>query len=106
VLATSALAVAMTLWAAVRIVFLFEEILFRPVRWLAGGQGARRPPSLADVARAQLARIRFLQTRTTGWSGKLTMPMSSEVNLARSTALAEQPLTYPEIVGSLREFIR
>lgn len=58
------------------------------------------------VARAarRLEDIRYLQTRTAGWSGKLTLG-GGEAQATRSTAKARQPLTYPEIIAELREFL-
>jgi hypothetical protein len=83
-----------------------SESLLRPLRWLVRRPDPDPQPPLVDLAKRRLARIRFLQTRTTGWSGKLTMPMSTEVGLSKSTQRAEQPLTYPEIVHELRGFIQ
>jgi hypothetical protein len=79
--------------------------LLRPLRWLVlGPEALRVNEDLVERARERLKRIRFLQTSTTGWSGKLAGP-SSELSLTRSTQRAEQPLTYPEIVHELRRFI-
>ncbi|MTD58501.1 hypothetical protein [Amycolatopsis pithecellobii] len=70
----------------------------------------RRPRAekewLAHVEEAvrKLEKIRYLQTKTTGWSGKLTMS-AGDVTATRSTAKARQPLTYPEIIAELREFL-
>ncbi|MDQ0378819.1 hypothetical protein [Amycolatopsis thermophila] len=75
-----------------------------------GIRGARRPrtsPRLRElraVAGQQLRRIRFLQTYTTGWSGKLTLPLKSEAGWTRSTQSAEQQLSYPEVVDEFRAF--
>ncbi len=52
----------------------------------------------------QLDRIRFLQTYTTGWSGKLSMPLKGEAGRTWSTQRAEQQLTHPEVVDKFREF--
>ncbi|WP_431905381.1 P-loop NTPase fold protein [Amycolatopsis thermoflava] len=59
---------------------------------------------LRAVAGQQLRRIRFLQTYTTGWSGKLTLPLKSEAGWTRSTQSAEQQLSYPEVVDEFRAF--
>lgn len=79
--------------------------MLRSLGWLVGAS----PPvvwesELVGQARDRLRRIRFLQTSTTGWSGKVTIP-NGEVALDRSIELAEQPLTYPEVVHDLRQFI-
>lgn len=77
----------------------------RAWRWVVDGpRGADAEPTLADTARERLRRIRFLQTTTTGWSGKVTVP-AAEVEITGSVERAEQPLTYPEIVHELRQFI-
>ncbi|UQS27547.1 KAP family NTPase [Amycolatopsis thermalba] len=59
---------------------------------------------LRAVAGQQLRRIRFLQTYTTGWSGKLTLPLKGEAGWTRSTQSAEQQLSYPEVVDEFRAF--
>lgn len=57
-------------------------------------------------ARRRLVRIRFLQTTTSGWSGKISLPwMRSEASRAMSRQLAGQPLTYPEVVAEFRGFL-
>ncbi|MFC7615286.1 hypothetical protein ACFQV2_19030 [Actinokineospora soli] len=66
-------------------------------------------PHLASVvgvpARERLTRIRFLQTRTTGWSGKLALPVRAEAGWTRTLETADRTLTYPEIVAEVREFL-
>jgi hypothetical protein len=62
-------------------------------------------PAIAAAARNHLARVRYLQTFTSGWSGTLSLASSSAQH-ARSHAHAEQPLSYPEIVDEFREFAR
>ncbi|EME56028.1 hypothetical protein [Amycolatopsis decaplanina] len=67
----------------------------------------RRDVRLAGFRRLteqQLDRIRFLQTYTTGWSGKLSMPLKGEAGRTWSTQRAEQQLTHPEVVDKFREF--
>ncbi|NIH86842.1 hypothetical protein [Amycolatopsis granulosa] len=75
-------------------------------------RGARPVPKAADprlrelraVAGQQLRRIRFLQTYTTGWSGKLALPLQGEAGWTRSAQTAEQQLSYPEVVDEFRAF--
>jgi Cdc6-like AAA superfamily ATPase len=81
-----------------------NQALSRLWRWLFTDQNTIDDDVVA-IARQHLTRIRFLQTRTTGWSGKLTTPMSAEFGVTGSTQRAEQPLTYPEVVHELREFL-
>ena len=66
---------------------------------------ARQHP-LALRAEEELRHIKFLQTRTVGWSGKLTLPANAEAGWTSSTQNAERPWTYPEIIKQLREFLR
>ncbi|MEU3273535.1 hypothetical protein ABZ639_22075 [Saccharomonospora sp. NPDC006951] len=61
---------------------------------------------LAALATEQLRRIRFLQTSTSGWSGKVDGPRSFGLTVTRSVAHAEQPLTQPEVVDQLRGFLQ
>ncbi|MGW7538757.1 hypothetical protein [Amycolatopsis sp. NPDC054798] len=61
---------------------------------------------LAALATEQLRRIRFLQTHTSGWSGKVDGPRGMGMTVTRSIAHAEQPLTQPEVVDQLRGFLQ
>jgi hypothetical protein len=61
--------------------------------------------ALAAVARQHLVRVRYLQTRTSGWSGTFGLASGSG-GLSSSSSRAEQPLSYPEIVGEFRDFAR
>ncbi|SFQ53571.1 hypothetical protein SAMN05421854_114155 [Amycolatopsis rubida] len=61
---------------------------------------------LATLATEQLRRIRFLQTHTSGWSGKVEGPRALGMTVTRSIAHAEQPLTQPEVVDQLRGFLQ
>ncbi len=62
--------------------------------------------ALAVTARRHLARVRYLQTHTSGWSGALRLPGGSQAQRSGSTSRAEQPLSYPEIVDEFRAFAR
>ena len=64
-----------------------------------------REKDLAAQARMHLARVRYLQTYTSGWSGTVHLPGGAvEGQRSRSVARAEQPLSYPEIVDDFRRF--
>ena len=77
------------------------------LRWWAREARGRDEASLAAAARKHLARVRYLQTFTSGWSGSLNLPGGgSSGQYARSIARAEQPLSYPEIVDEFRDFAR
>lgn len=51
-----------------------------------------------------LDNIRYQQTYTSGWSGSLTAPVAAAA-LSRGREWARQPMTYPEVVASLRTFL-
>lgn len=74
------------------------------VRWVIDRRRDARLIGLMRLAEQQLDRIRFLQTYTTGWSGKLSMPLKGEAGRTWSTQRAEQQLTHPEVVDKFREF--
>ncbi|WP_394616453.1 hypothetical protein JNUCC0626_43485 [Lentzea sp. JNUCC 0626] len=78
-------------------------------RWFRTRNAYIRPvPShvaLRKVAEQHLRRIRFLQTHTEGWSGKVSGPRGTDFGLSRSLARTEQPWTHPEVVARLREFL-
>ena len=57
------------------------------------------------LAEQQLHRIRFLQTHTDGWSGKLSSPGWTGFGFTRTVQRAEQPLTHPEVIERLRDFL-
>ena len=77
------------------------------IRWWARQAPGRDEAFLAAAARKHLARVRYLQTFTSGWSGSLNLPGGgTSGQYSRSTARAEQPLSYPEIVDEFRDFAR
>ncbi|WP_051173700.1 hypothetical protein [Amycolatopsis orientalis] len=78
---------------------LLKQLLYAIARW-----GEADLNQLQRITRQQLDRIRFLQTYTTGWSGKLSMPLKGEAGRTWSTQRAEQQLTHPEVVDKFREF--
>src|SRR6266571_5644153 len=61
---------------------------------------------LIASAKKQLAKVRYLQTRTSGLSGGVNLPGGTQGQLARGISRAEQPLSYPEIVDQFRSFAR
>ncbi|MGH3164984.1 MAG: hypothetical protein ACRDN0_03700 [Trebonia sp.] len=76
----------------------------RSWRGRAGGP-AEEGYMLASAARRHLTRVRYLQTYTSGWSGTLTLPNGGG-QYSRGSSRAEQQLSYPEIVGEFRAFVR
>jgi hypothetical protein len=69
------------------------------------GRNDARRTALKVVTEQHLRAIRFLQTHTEGWSGKVSAPIGSELGWTRSLAKAEQPWTHPEVVERLRDFL-
>jgi hypothetical protein len=71
--------------------------------------GVHRPRrddgGVATLARQHLQNIHYLQTHTTGWSGKLTLPLSSEAGWSRTAQRERRAQTYPELVATLCEFL-
>lgn len=68
---------------------------------------ADRYPGLVPLrveALDQLRHTRFLQTYTSGWSGKIGMPFNAEAGWNASVQQAEQNLTYPEVIDNFRRF--
>jgi hypothetical protein len=74
-------------------------------RWVRQIRGAD-DDALATTARRHLARVRYLQTYTSGWSGSLSLPGGVGGQHSRGSSRAEQPLSYPEIVDEFRNFAR
>ena len=73
--------------------------------WQVRSVRGPREKDLAAQARSHLARVRYLQTYTSGWSGTMHLPGGAvEGQRSRSVARAEQPLSYPEIVDDFRRF--
>jgi hypothetical protein len=86
------------LWLMAVLVVVFAVV--------SAARGRRRGGVLAAVRETnrRLSRIRFLQTKTTGWSGTLTVP-GGQVGHTGQAQRAELPLTYPEIVAELRRYL-
>lgn len=59
---------------------------------------------LREEAFEQLRGIRFLQTYTSGWSGKIGLPIGSDAGWSASVQRAEQNRTHPEVVENFRRF--
>lgn len=93
------------LWQALRLLVRLLVWLPGALRRAGGYANMPRVADLHDLAGQQLDRIRFLQTYTTGWSGKVGIPIgNAEVAWSRGGQRAEQQLTHPEVVEAFREF--
>jgi hypothetical protein len=82
-------------------------VVLAPLRLVVLFSRRHRHRDLFDLHRfavQQLAQTRFLQTHTTGWSGKLSLPLKGEAGRTWSMQRAEQQLTHPEVVEKLRSF--
>jgi len=73
----------------------------------AGGDAPMRKLTLENLesfAQARRRQVRYLQSHTGETTGKLDFKLSG-IEMKTSTTLEEQPLTYPEIVDSLRVYL-
>lgn len=70
-------------------------------RWTGGPED-----ELVKSAEKELAKVQYLQTRTSSMSGGVSLPGGAQGQLARGITRAEQPLTHPEIVDEFRRFAR
>lgn len=61
--------------------------------------------TLRRLAFLRLTEIQFLRTYTSGWTGKLPLPLRSEAGWTTTTQRAQRPITYPELVDRFREFL-
>ncbi|HEX5403940.1 MAG TPA: transcriptional regulator [Pseudonocardiaceae bacterium] len=77
----------------------------RPVAATSAAEAADSLPSLRRFARERLADIQFQQKRTTGWSGKISLPFGSEVQRSDSHEMTPLPLTYPQVVHEFGAFL-
>jgi len=86
---------------------LVAVLLMEALVWLGGTLWWRRLASgdVAQLASWHLENIRYLRTHTTGWSGKLTLPLKAEAGLSRQVQRERRPQTYPELVEALRAFL-
>ncbi|MEV0073179.1 transcriptional regulator [Amycolatopsis sp. NPDC050768] len=61
--------------------------------------------ALKAVAEGNLGRIRYQQKHTSGWSGKVGLPVGAEAGVSGSRETTRQPLTYPQIVHEFSAFL-
>lgn len=95
-------------YVAVAILALWAWYALGPARW---GFLIKTPSTritsekgLSAEAGRNLARVRYLQTRTSGWSGSLSLPGGPSGQRSGGSSWAEQPSSYPEIVEQFRGF--
>ena len=88
-----------------------ERGAHRVSAWESAGGALARRLRVEQVAREHLRRIRYLQTHTSNWTGKvaapgsLKLPLSVEATVGGSRSAAEQPLTFPEVLELLKSFL-
>jgi hypothetical protein len=80
----------------------------RVMPWPLGGIVRRRrlrEAELRDRAALHLRQIWFQRTFSSGWSGALKTPLGIEAGGQRSTQLAENQLSLPDVVRLYKEFV-
>ncbi|MEV7045542.1 hypothetical protein [Amycolatopsis sp. NPDC051061] len=106
-------AMMMLAYAMIKPAWLVTRYLIEGFAALLFGEWRRRVrryyslehKALCALAWRDLRQVRFLQTRTEGWSGKLSSGGLFELGLTRTIARAERPLTHPEIVDDYRRLL-
>ncbi|MGI8333759.1 hypothetical protein ACRYCC_27745 [Actinomadura scrupuli] len=95
-------------YVALAVLALGAWYAFGPARWgfliKAPSASITSAKGLSAEAGRNLARVRYLQTRTSGWSGSMTLPGGPSGQRSGGSSWAEQPLSYPEIVEQFRGF--
>jgi ABC-type multidrug transport system fused ATPase/permease subunit len=77
-----------------------EEDRREAAHWAAEG---RREGTLEESASEWLRRIKFQQSYASGWSGSLKLPIGFQGGVDATSTMAQQQLTFPEIVAGFRE---
>ena len=61
---------------------------------------------LRQRAEADLEEIRYQQTFSSGYSGKLAIPLGGEIGVQSQNTLARRQASLPELIGMLRSFLQ
>jgi hypothetical protein len=61
---------------------------------------------LQHVARDLLLGLTYQQTSAQGWSGTLKLPVGLEGGLSSTTTMMDRPMSYPEVVARLNDFLK
>ena len=69
-----------------------------------------RLSQVSDIALRQTARdlllgLTYQQTFAQGWSGTLKLPVGLEGGLSSTTTMMDRPMSYPEVVAQLNDFL-
>lgn len=62
--------------------------------------------SLREAARDLLLGLTYQQTFAQGWSGAVKLPVGLEGGLSSTTTMTDRPMSYPEVVARLNDFLK
>jgi hypothetical protein len=68
-------------------------------------EGVHDLASLQEYAGRKLRSLRYQLSRTSGWSGTLSLPLGAQGTGSTMLELSAQPMTYPEVVSDFRAFL-
>jgi hypothetical protein len=99
--------------ASIGVALLFATVLSNPgptMRWLRGLRADLRPvgreaDKLMVLAETRLRQIWFQRSFSSGWSGALKLPLGVQVGADGTTQLAENQLSFPDVVHLYKEFV-
>ncbi len=98
-------ALAMALGGTLTFISLVLAIMPRAFAVVFGlPEGSRR--SIFEAAERHLRQIWFQQTFTSGWSGSVKLPLGLEGGAEKTSQLAENQLSYPDVVDLYKHFAR
>ncbi len=87
----------------------YMTVLMNPTavrRFISRLRPQRRPDgNPIATAELRLRQIWFQQTFSTGWSGALQLPLGVKAGAEKSIQLAENQLSFPDVVSLYREFV-
>lgn len=88
---------------------LLREGISLPGGSQLGGPGRLNYPELdplRQAARDLLLGLTYQQTFARGWSGTVKLPVGVEGGLTSTTTMMDRPLSYPELVARLNDFLK
>jgi hypothetical protein len=71
-----------------------------------GRRGHPEPDPLRQTAHDLLLGLTYQQTFAQGWSGTMKLPVGLEGGLSSTTTMMDRPMSYPEVVARLNEFLK
>jgi hypothetical protein len=89
------------LYAMRRVTGLIDVVLPGGIG-LSGGEG----DPLQQIARELLLGLTYQQTFAQGWSGAVKLPIGLEGGLSSTTTMMDRPMSYPEVVARLSDFLK